>query len=281
MYMESPTKKLNTTKTRDLGAAEHERAEVVSECTPLYVSPDTLPAEFHASMGAFSELLDRTRQKIPYICSSELPIDGEFKTYLDQKFPSKSVLFLAKKDADDKQDADGEIQCPSKYLSLYVNGKEIASLHFGINRNVNTDDDLPYSHLSNYTSMTVKNIDVIPEYQGQRIASVLMGYALSTALAENCDIIFLDDDSENSTHVTKNLYAKFGFKFVDEPSEKEINEKGEEVYSQLSGPEKYLLVENKQQIDAILKQNLERTAGKRIRKTKNKSKRRKSRKYKR
>jgi GNAT superfamily N-acetyltransferase len=269
--MESPTKKLNTTKRPEMRAA-------ASECTPLYVSPDTLPQEFYASMGAFSDTLDRTRQRTPYICSSELPIDGEFKTYLDQKFPSKSVLFLAKKDADDKQDADGEIQCPDKYLFLYINGKEIASLHFGINRNVNTDpdDELPYSHLSNYTSMTVKNIHVIPEYQGQRIASVLMGYVLSTALGERCDIIFLDDDSDNSTHVTKNLYAKFGFKFIDEPSEKEINENGEEVYSHISGPEKYLLVENKQQIDAILKQNLDRRAGKRIRKTKNKSKRRKT-----
>jgi hypothetical protein len=94
--MESPTKKLNTTKRPELGAAEPEM-KAASECTPLYESPDTLSHEFHASMDKFSDTLDGTKQKIPYICSSELPIDGEFKTYLDQKFPPKSVLFLAKK----------------------------------------------------------------------------------------------------------------------------------------------------------------------------------------
>ena len=101
-----------------------------------------------------------------------------------------------------------------------------------------------------------------------------MGYLLAIALGEKCDVVLLGDDSDNVYYVHKNIYAKFGFKFIEEPPEIVTNDDGDQIYTSTSDDLKYLLVESKDQIDAIIKRNLEKRGGKR------RTKKRKSKRYK-
>lgn len=95
-----------------------------------------------------------------------------------------------------------------------------------------------YSRIKTLKVFNISSLFTSHEYKGQKLASLLLIYGICymKCIHSNTNYATLDDDSDNSSKIKKNIYNNLGFVYRHLQSLKSSNE------LKMTGPEKQLLL---------------------------------------
>jgi len=96
-----------------------------------------------------------------------------------------------------------------------------------------------YENLQTKYVFNITWLITLPEYQGQKLALLILIYSICYLKTKHVNIIYvtLDDDSDNNFQIKKNIYNKIGFVYRDHLSLTSKNT------LKIYGPEKQLLLD--------------------------------------